>query len=306
MAKRRLSGRSLNGILLLDKPIGRTSNHVLQEVKHLFKARKAGHTGSLDPLATGLLPICFGEATKMSAFLLDADKLYQLKAKLGQTTDTGDADGKVIETHDCEKISLSKIDHSAAGFHGEIKQTPPMYSAIKHKGQPLYKLARQGIEIEREARPVTIHEIRVLSKEENQAELQVHCSKGTYIRTLVEDIGKDLGCGAHVSELRRLAVAPFYSPQMYTLGQLQAYAAEGEDLKALDAVLLSSDAALGDKPELQVSADMLYYLRMGQAVQIPRSPSSGLVRLYDRNDDFVGMGRVQEDGKIAPKRLFVR
>ncbi|MCG8011081.1 MAG: tRNA pseudouridine(55) synthase TruB, partial [Candidatus Thiodiazotropha weberae] len=203
MGRRRNRGRNINGVLLLDKPQGMTSNKALQEVKFLYKAAKAGHTGSLDPLATGLLPICFGEATKLSAFLLDADKRYLVKVKLGETTTTADAEGDVVETSDPSGVTEDALRETMAEFLGEQQQLPPMYSAIKHNGERLYKLARQGIEVEREPRTIHIHGIDLLSFDLPEFEMDVRCSKGTYVRTLAEDIGKRLGCGAYVSGLRR-------------------------------------------------------------------------------------------------------
>lgn len=305
MANRRAKGRNVNGVLLLDKPIGRTSNHVLQEVKRLYQARKAGHTGSLDPLATGLLPICFGEATKISGFLLEADKHYRLKAQLGITTNTGDADGEVLETRDIADISEAQLKTAVDSFKGPIEQIPPMFSALKHKGQPLYKLARQGIEIERQPRPVQIHSIDFIGFEAGSMELQVHCSKGTYIRTLAEDIGAQLGCGAHITHLHRLGVGPYYPEQMITIEELRALAEQSEgDWSAMDCLLEKSDTALAGNPELTISSALWFYLRDGQAVQVPGAPTTGLVRLYNTNQQFLGMGIIQEDGKVAPKRLF--
>ncbi len=209
MGRRKNKGRNVSGVLLLDKPKGCSSNHVLQRVKRLFGAAKAGHTGSLDPLATGMLPVCFGEATKISAFLLEADKRYHLKCQLGVSTATGDAEGDVLDTQDVSSIKESAIKAVLPEFIGEIEQVPPMYSALKHNGERLYKLARQGIEVERKPRRVTIYDIEFLSFEQDDQqrailELEVSCSKGTYVRTLVEDIAKKLNCGAHITALRRL------------------------------------------------------------------------------------------------------
>ena len=221
MARHRPKGRNVNGILLLDKPTGITSNEALQSVKRLFKARKAGHTGSLDPLASGLLPICLGEATKASGFLLDADKHYQVRCKLGEKTATGDAEGEVIESRPLEGVDAARIESVLAGFRGEIVQIPPMYSAVKHQGQRLYKLARQGVEVEREPRDITIHKLILEAVELPFFDLDVHCTKGTYVRTLAEDIGEALGCGAHVSGLRRLGVGPYDSQEMVTMERVK-------------------------------------------------------------------------------------
>ena len=209
MGRRRNRGRNISGVLLLDKPEGLTSNKALQEVKFLIKAAKAGHTGSLDPLATGLLPICFGEATKMSAFLLDADKRYQVTVKLGETTTTADAEGEVVETHDPSGVTEEQIRATLREFLGEQQQLPPMYSAVKHKGERLYKLARQGVVVERETRTIHIHSLTLLDMAMPEFVMDVHCSKGTYVRTLAEDIGKRLGCGAHVNGLKRTRVGPY-------------------------------------------------------------------------------------------------
>ncbi|MGB5440817.1 MAG: tRNA pseudouridine(55) synthase TruB, partial [Gammaproteobacteria bacterium] len=216
MARRQRNShlRPVNGILLLDKPAGVTSNAALQIVKKLYRARKAGHTGSLDPLATGLLPICFGEATKISGFLLDADKDYLVTCKLGERTTTGDAEGEVEQRRPVERVTEKLVRKAMQGFIGDIEQIPPMYSALKHKGERLYKLARQGIEVERAPRQVTIFEMELTDFSLPEATFRVHCSKGTYVRTLIEDIGEVLGCGAHVIRLRRLGVGPFDSSGM--------------------------------------------------------------------------------------------
>lgn len=302
MGRQRQRGRNVQGILLLDKPLGITSNAALQQVKRIFRARKAGHTGSLDPLATGLLPICFGAATKISAYLLDANKRYRVKVRLGITTTTADAEGEVLETRPVDGITEQAISSALRSFVGEIQQLPPMYSALKHKGERLYKLARQGIEVEREPRAVTIHVLELLSCELPEFELDVYCSKGTYVRTLAEDIGVVLGCGAHVSALRRTAVAPFGMDEIVTMETLEASAESG--LGALDELLLPVESALADWPEVRLSSDAAYYLRMGQPVLVPRAPTDGWVRLYAGEGDFLGVGQIQDDGKVAPKRLI--
>jgi tRNA pseudouridine55 synthase len=292
----------VDGILLFDKPVGMTSNAALQSVKRLYQAAKAGHTGSLDPLADGLLPICFGMATKVSAFLLDADKHYVVRARLGVKTTTADREGEVVETRAWEHLVAEDIEAGAQGFRGEISQLPPMYSALKHQGQRLYDLARQGIEVVREPRQVTIHALRITHIDLPEVEFEVHCSKGTYVRTLVEDIGEVLGCGAHVVALRRTGVAGFTGCKMHTLERLQEIAAGGTD--ALDALLLPLDAALGHVPAVQLSESMAYYLRQGQPVQVPKAPGSGLVRIYAGSDRFLGVGEIDADGRVAPKRLL--
>ncbi len=301
--RRRPCGRNIQGILLFDKPAGRSSNAALQEVKRLFLAQKAGHTGSLDPLATGLLPICFGKATRISGFLLDADKHYELVCQLGVTTTTGDAEGDIVTTNDVPELSAGQIDPLLqADFTGRITQIPPMYSALKHKGQRLYDLARKGIEVEREPREVTIHKLELLNIDQARMKITVHCSKGTYVRTLVEDIGKALGIGAHVRELRRTAVVPFDKPQMHSLEELKRLKAN--DARELDKLLLPAEAALVNYPDIHLNADSVYYLKQGQAVQVPRAPTSGWVRLYEGDARFIGMGAIQDDGKVVPKRLF--
>ncbi len=302
MGRRRKSGRNVKGILLLDKPLGITSNSALQDVKRLFKAQKAGHTGSLDPLADGLLPICFGAATKVSAFLLDADKHYLVRVKLGVTTTTADAEGEVLESRSVEGITESDIQRVISEFEGEIEQIPPMYSALKHKGERLYKLARDGIEVEREPRQVTIHSISMRSYAAPEFELMVHCSKGTYIRTLAEDIGERLGCGAHVTALRRTGVGPYSDDAMVSMEQIEALAEEG--FSALDKLLMPIDSALGSWPEVKLSPDGTFYLRQGQPVLVPNAPTEGMVRIYDADGVFMGAGEILDDGRVAPRRMM--
>lgn len=307
MARRKF--RNVNGILLLDKPIGLTSNAALQKVKRLFKADKAGHTGSLDPLATGLLPLCFGRATKISAFLLDADKRYEVVAKFGERTTTGDAEGDVTETRPVPADLADRLAAESDAFRGVIAQIPPMYSALKHEGERLYSLARKGIEVEREAREVTIHELNMGAVSGDSVAFDVHCSKGTYVRTLIEDLGEAVGCGAHVSVLRRTGVGAFESGTMITLEQLETVAEQG--VEALDALLLNIDSAIADWPKVELDADSCYYLRQGQAVIVPRAPTDGLVAVYgklspaDVEPSFIGVGEIQDDGRVKPKRLFV-
>jgi tRNA pseudouridine55 synthase len=300
--RKRAHLRNVNGILLLDKPAGLTSNAALQVVKKLYQARKAGHTGSLDPLATGLLPICFGEATKISGFLLDADKRYHVFCRLGERTTTGDAEGEVIERLPVETVTAEGIRVAMAGFRGDIEQIPPMYSALKHKGERLYKLARQGVEVEREPRRVTVHDLALISWQDGIAEITVHCSKGTYVRTLVEDIGAALGCGAHVTALRRLGVGPFDDSRIYGIETLEGLAAEG--FAALDAILQPVESGLAQWPGVRLSGDAAFYLRQGQPVQVPQAPSRGWVRLYEGDAQFMGMGEILDDGRVAPRRLM--
>lgn len=307
MARRRNRGRNVDGVLLLDKPMGLTSNAALQRVKRLFNANKAGHTGSLDPLASGMLPLCFGEATKISAYLLDADKHYRAVCKLGVTTDSADADGEVKETRPVEAYSERRVREVLESFTGTIDQVPPMHSAIKRDGAPLYKLAHQGIVVEREARQVTIHSLELIRFEGDEIEISVSCSKGTYIRTLAEDIGAALGCGAHISALRRTGVGKLGGFESYSLEALETMAEE-QDLAALDALLIPMDAALPDWPEVRLSEDASFFLCKGQAVFVPKLSNSGLVRLYLGEKlggkRFLGVGTVLDDGRVAPKRLL--
>lgn len=300
MGRKKNKGRNVSGVLLLDKPKGGSSNHVLQKVKRLFGAAKAGHTGSLDPLATGMLPICFGEATKISAFLLESDKRYHLKCQLGVTTTTGDAEGEVLETQDVSAVSETDIKKILPEFIGEIEQIPPMYSALKHNGERLYKLARQGIEVERKARTITIYEIEFISLQQDILELEVSCSKGTYVRTLVEDIAKKLNAGAHITELRRLSVGP-YDGEMLTVDQLIALAEQGNE--ALDACLQPVDSGVSDWPDVRLGADAAFYVKQGQPVMVPHAPTHGWVRIYDQSQ-FLGVGEIQDDGLVAPRRMI--
>ena len=306
MSRRGRKGRNISGILLLDKPAGITSNTALQIVKRLFDACKAGHTGSLDPLATGVLPLCFGEATKFSQFLLDADKRYQATFKLGVITDSGDADGKVLETRPVPEISDSKLESVLENYRGEISQIPSMFSALKVNGQPLYKLARQGIEIERKSRQVTIHELSVVERHQDEITVDVHCTKGTYVRSLAEDIGMELGCGAHVIELRRLAAGPYRVDEAVSMKQLEALA---EDKAQLDAKLQPVSSAVQDWPQVELTDITASYIRQGQPVQIANAPTAGWVSIFsesdDPNDEFIGVGEVTDDGRIAPRRLVV-
>lgn len=304
MARRKRKGRDVSGVLLLDKRAGITSNKALQEIKNLYHAAKAGHTGSLDPLATGMLPICLGEATKISAFLLDADKRYRVQCRLGITTTTGDADGEIVQTRECAGITMDTINTVVPQFTGTISQIPPMYSAIKHQGQRLYKLAREGVEVERKPRTVEIYELLALSFHDEVLELEVDCSKGTYIRTLVEDIGESLGCGAHVRQLRRLSVGPF-DEGMVTIDELRAVtdSATDRDLDALDSYLLPIDSGIADWPDVHLDADAAFYMRQGQAIQVPHAPTEGWVRIYDQTR-FLGVGEIQDDGRVAPRRMI--
>ena len=303
MSRRRSRGRRIDGILPLDKPAGAGSNRALQQVKRLYQAAKAGHTGSLDELATGLLPICLGEATKVSGYLLDADKYYRATCRLGIKTNTGDAEGEIVSEQAVPALDRDTIEAALARFRGEISQVPPMHSALKHQGKRLYELARQGIEVERKPRTVTIYAIELINTGADSIEIDVHCSKGTYIRTLAEDIGGVLGCGAHISALRRLGAGPFSAEQMVTMEQLEATLEEG-GLAAIDALLLPVDSALAGHPAVELTATLAYYLCQGQAVLVPNAPTSGLLRLYDDEARFLGIGEVLDDGRIGPRRLL--
>lgn len=299
--KRKLRGREIHGILLLDKPSGITSNDALQIVKRMYDASKAGHTGSLDKPATGMLPICFGEATKFTSYLLNADKHYLARCQLGIVTTTGDADGEITARQTVPaNLSATDINSVLGNFNGKIRQVPPMHSALKHKGQRLYKLAYQGIEVEREPREVTIYSIRLLDYADEQFGIEVHCSKGTYIRTLVEDIGKMLGCGGHIIKLVRTAVGPFQQG-MITQDKLAQLSEQG--IQALDSLLLPIDSVIRDLPEIMLSGPVSRYLGQGQPVIVPHAPTEGMLRIYDENHHFLGVGEVLDDGRIAPRRL---
>ncbi len=299
MSRRRF--RKLNGILLLDKALGVSSNKALQDARFLFQAEKAGHTGSLDPLASGMLPICFGEATKVSAFLLDSDKRYVTAATLGYVSTTGDAEGEKLNPRSIPMLDEEKIEAVLSRFRGEISQIPPMYSALKKDGQPLYKLARQGVEIEREARTIVIHELRLLEYTETSLTLDVRCSKGTYIRTLVEDIGEALGCGAYVAMLRRESVDPFVEYPMHTLESLRQLVEQGQD--ALDAVLLPMDAALPHVPAVTLDETGAVRIRQGQRLPQREQADCPLLRLYSENSGFIGLGCISS-GVLHPLRLL--
>ena len=285
----------------MDKPAGISSNDVVQQAKRLFGAQKVGHTGSLDPLATGVLPLCFGEATKFSQYLLDANKTYWTRIRLGVSTETGDADGEVIAQVDATAITQTQVSDVLEHFVGEIEQIPSMYSALKHQGQPLYKLARQGIEVERAPRTVTIYSAELLQFAEAYIELRVHCSKGTYIRSLAEDLGAALGCGGHVSALRRLAAGPYAEAQAGTLEQVSVIG----DPQEMDALLLPVASAVGSWPSVRLHEDTAHYVRQGQPVQVAHAPTDGWVQIFEsaEEDRFLGVGEVLTDGRIAPRRL---
>ena len=301
MARRRSKGRALNGLLLLDKPSGISSNSALQKAKRIYNAAKAGHTGSLDPLATGLLVICFGRATKISDYLLNADKEYRVTVKLGITTDTGDADGTIIMQQDASHITDKNILDNISKLIGEIEQIPPMHSALKHKGKRLYVLAREGKQVERKPRSVVIYKFELLARNADVLKTHVYCSKGTYIRTLIEDLGTLLGCGAHVTELRRVSLGPFANKKMHTLEELKHCEHQGD--AALDDLLTPIDQALQTWPALLLNETLMTEVVHGHPVFVPKTPDQGVVRLYDSNRHFFGVGRILNDGRIAPKCL---
>jgi tRNA pseudouridine55 synthase len=290
--------RDISGILLLDKPLGISSNQALQIVKRLYQAAKAGHTGSLDPLASGLLPICLGEATKFSHFLLDSDKSYRALVTLGSTTTTGDAEGEVLVRLPVT-TTAAELDAALKEMVGNIWQIPPMYSALKRDGKALYEYARDGVEVAREPRPVHIHAITLERFEGAQFEMVVSCSKGTYIRTLAEDIGKLLGCGAHLGGLRRLTTAHFNLRDAVTIEQLEQVTMEQRD-----AALLGADAAIEDLPQVTIDDDSTFYLLRGQEVWKSGLSIKGIFRLYSEKGDFLGIGEQTSRGSIAPKRLL--
>lgn len=304
---RRRKGRDVNGILVIDKPVGVTSNGILQQVKRLFGAAKAGHTGALDPLATGVLPLCFGEATKFSQMMLDSDKAYIATARLGVRTETGDSEGAVVaEKPVPEGLTADVLEPVLDGFRGEIQQVPSMYSALKHKGRPLYEYAREGIEVERPARPVTIYELTLLDIRENELDIAVSCTKGTYIRSLVEDIGEALGCGAHVTALRRTMASGFTLANAHAVSDLEAMRERGE---SLDGLLVAPDAALSMFPEHRLAGQALVSILNGQPVRIPGRSYEGFVRLYaneSANESFVGLAEAFPEGEqtnLVPRRL---
>ena len=290
--------KNVNGVLLLDKPLGFSSNQTLQKVKWLYSAAKAGHTGTLDPLATGLLPICLGEATKFAQYVTDADKTYFATIKLGATTTTGDAEGDVLTTAPVN-VSPSQFAAACQQFIGEVSQVPPMYSALKFEGRALYEYAREGVNIERQSRLIRISNIVVEKFEGDIAQITVVCSKGTYIRTLAEDIGAKLGCGAHLIGLRRTETAGYLLANAITTEQLEAM-----PMDARLALLLPVDSAIEGLPKVILNTDAAFYMMQGQAVwQAGKTPATDM-RLYDEKNNFLGLGCLQDDGKIAPKRLI--
>jgi tRNA pseudouridine synthase B (EC 4.2.1.70) len=310
MSRPRRRGRDIHGVLLLDKPQGASSNDVLQKVKRLYNANRAGHTGALDPLATGMLPVCLGEATKFSQYLLDSDKRYRVIAKLGQRTDTSDADGQIVEERPMT-FNATELASALESFRGETMQVPSMYSALKYQGKKLYEYARQGIDVPREARPIVVYELLFIRHEGDELELEIHCSKGTYIRTIVDDLGEKLGCGAHVIMLRRLAVSRYPVDRMVTLEQLQALVAQAEEqnipaAQLLDPLLMPMDSPASDFPVVNLPLTSSVYFKNGNPVRSSGGPGSGLVRVTEGEEGkFIGMGEVDDEGRVAPRRLVV-
>ncbi|GAB1256240.1 tRNA pseudouridine(55) synthase TruB [Aurantivibrio plasticivorans] len=308
---RKPKGRPISGVLLLNKSAGMTSNGALQRAKRLFFAAKAGHTGSLDPLATGVLPICFGESTKFSQFLLDSDKAYRSRICLGIRTTTSDADGEIIEERDASTLSRDVVEQALRHFEGKIEQIPSMYSALKHQGQPLYKLAREGKEVERKVRQVTVYAIKLLDfipGNPAYVDIDVECSKGTYIRSIAEDLGQDLGCGGHVAELHRRATGAFDDTNAVSLDELEQERGDGL-AELLDHHLLPVDAPIAELPVLTLNEHSVYYFKHGQAVMDPQvyqiTEEGGIVRVFSDTGDFLGVAEATDDGRIAPKRLVV-
>ena len=320
MARRK--GRPIDGVLLLMKPAGMTSNHALQRAKRLFFVEKAGHTGALDPLATGVLPLCFGEATKFSQFLLDADKRYRSTFRLGVTMTTSDADGDIIAEKPTSHITRAQVEAELAKFVGNILQVPSMFSALKHQGQPLYKMARQGIEIERQPRPVTVYGLDILGFRGGDAaevDVDIRCSKGTYIRSIAEDLGYALGCGAHVKTLHRSGAGLFSEDQCISLEQLELefeqakVQDEAQAYAALDKHLLCADAPVATLPAIYLPESSAYYFRLGNPVmdsQVYRiGAQNDIVRVFCAETDqapqrFLGLGEITDDGRVAPKRII--
>lgn len=303
MARRHKKGRDITGIVIIDKPTGHSSNHILQRVKRLFDAKKAGHTGSLDPLATGVLPVCLGDATKLSSYLLDADKQYLVTCQLGIVTDSGDSDGNVINEMPVPEFNEDTLSQVTQQFLGEIEQVPPMFSALKHQGQPLYKLARQGIDVERKARRIYIYAIDIIDCQSDSFTLSVRCSKGTYIRTLVEDISHALGTGGHVIMLRRTAVAGYDLSEAITVETLQEMA-DKDGFVTLDASLQQAEDALPDWPAIVLDEEGTKSIGFGQSVTVQTPFKSANVRLFNMNNQFLGLGEMSAEGVVAPKRLF--
>lgn len=296
---RRRKGRDVHGIALLDKPAGFSSNQAVQKVRWLFGARKAGHTGSLDPFATGMLPVCLGEASKTAGFMLDSSKTYLATAFLGKSTSTGDIEGEVLREMDLPMLDAHKIEATFRIFHGTIEQVPPMYSALKHEGQRLYKLARAGVEVERKARSIQVHSLELVGWEPPLLQFRVHCSKGTYVRTLAEGIAEKLGTCAHLKALRRLQVEPFCEQDMVTLDELTRLA----QAEQIDSCLLPVDAGLIDWPLVTIDESSSHRFLHGNPVT-PDCSETGLVRVYGPENRLLGLGEITPENQLKPKRVM--
>lgn len=303
MTRKSFFDQPIHGLLLLNKPTGISSNKALQRARACYRAQKAGHSGSLDPLATGMLPVFFGEATKFSQYLLDADKTYYVTARLGANTTTGDAEGEITQTRSIPTFNESELKVLLQQFLGAQTQIPPMYSALKHHGQPLYQLARQGKEVERKARQIVIHQLHLDAFSASSISLRVHCSKGTYIRTLVEDIGESLGCGAYVEQLHRENVSHFISSKMVSLTHLETLSKDKQD-EDLQALLLPVDYVLSHLPVLKLPSHLASNVTQGQSIQFQDASHQGLVRLYSEKDQFLGLGESIEHKNIVPRRML--
>ena len=305
MSPSRVRGRDFDGVVVLDKPPGETSYASVEYLKRQLRVRKVGHTGSLDPLATGVLPLCLGEATKFSRFLLDAEKRYEVELLFGVSTDSGDADGRVTATRSVGKLTKSGIDRALDRFRGELEQAPPMFSAVKHHGTPLYKYARRGIEIERKPRKVTVFSNELKSLSNDRAKLSIHCTKGTYVRCIADELGEMLGCGAHVTALRRTMVGPFETEDMVTREDIE----EAKRQDRTESLIRPISSILRDWPEVVLGSITAFHVRNGRPVIVPHAPTSGWVRLSERADEtatvFLGVGEVLDDGRVAPRRLMV-
>ncbi len=311
MGRSKKYGRKVHGVLVLNKPQGVSSNHALQQAKRTFFANKAGHTGSLDPLATGVLPICFGEATKFSQYLLDSDKRYLSTFKLGVATSTADSEGDIISEADASGVTRASVEAALEVFRGEILQIPPMVSALKHNGQPLYKLARQGIEVPRKAREITVYSLTLLDFRPGpiaEVDVDVHCSKGTYIRSIASDLGGDLDVGGHVSSLHRTQAGEYFEKDAVSLDDLFAERGE-QDAEVLDHHLLAVDSAVESLPKLMIDDASSHFFCMGQAImdsEVYRLGEQGdTVRVCRQDGVFLGLGEITDEGSVAPRKIVV-
>lgn len=299
MSKGNKKGRDIDGVLILDKQTGLTSNAALQDIKRLFGANKAGHTGSLDPLASGLLPICLGQSTKVAQFLLNEDKRYFVRGRLGQTSNTGDSEGELTEYGSTKNLNEKSLKNTLKQFVGEINQVPPMYSALKRNGMPLYKLARKGIEVQRKSRKISIYEIKFISLKNNIVTLEVFCSKGTYIRTLIEDIGKSLGCGGYITELRRTGFSHLDISRGKTFEELK-----GMSFSELNSLLIGADEILPNLTSIYLDYEQSCDIRFGRKIKCNQLNSIQKVKLYDVNKKFIGIGESNNLSEVLPKRIF--